>query len=129
MYERGWCGIFGMVTLAPHRRRGVASTILHALARDADDLYLQVEQDNAAARALREGRLHQRVRLRVPGQTLTISFGPSGSTRIFTCASGWPSASNAAGTASIPHVPVIIGVTSISPSAIARKVSAKSNGS
>ena len=54
---------------------------------------------------------------------------PPGSTRIFTCSSGRPSASNAAGTPSMPHVPVIIGVTSISPSAIARNVSPNSNGS
>jgi N-acetylglutamate synthase len=55
VYERGWAGVFGMITLAPHRRRGVATAILHALARDADDLYLQVERDNVAARALYEG--------------------------------------------------------------------------
>ena len=55
--------------------------------------------------------------------------GPPGSTRIFTCSSGLPSASNAAGTPSTPHVPVIIGDTSISPSAIARNVSPNSNGS
>ena len=53
--SRCWCGVFGMITPAPFRRRGVASTILHALACDADDLYLQVEQDNTAARGLDEG--------------------------------------------------------------------------
>jgi len=61
--------------------------------------------------------------------TGTIAAGAPGSTRIFTCSSGLPSAAKAAGTPSTPQVPVIIGVTSISPSAIARNVSPNSNGS
>jgi GNAT superfamily N-acetyltransferase len=57
--ERGWCGIYGMATLAGHRRRGVATAVLHALAREASDLgaanlYLQLERDNDGARALYE---------------------------------------------------------------------------
>ncbi len=57
--ERGWCGIYGMTTLAPMRRQGVASTVLGALAREAGalgatDMYLQVERDNAPATALYE---------------------------------------------------------------------------
>jgi GNAT superfamily N-acetyltransferase len=57
--ERGWCGIYGMATLPPYRRHGVAAAVLHALAREAADLgathlYLQVERDNDGARALYE---------------------------------------------------------------------------
>ena len=50
--ERGWCGVYGMSTVPGMRRRGIAQTVLRALARDAPNLYLQVERDNAAARAL-----------------------------------------------------------------------------
>ena len=55
--ERGWAGVFGMGTAPAARRRGVASAILYALARHAcvsgaTQLYLQVEEGNAAARAL-----------------------------------------------------------------------------
>src|SRR5262249_24506372 len=55
--ERGWCGIYGLTTVPAARGRGVASTMLHALAEaalaaGADDTYLQVERDNTKARAL-----------------------------------------------------------------------------
>ncbi len=55
--ERGWLGVFGMVTRADVRRQGLARAVLAALAqeaaaRHAARLYLQVEQDNLAARAL-----------------------------------------------------------------------------
>jgi GNAT superfamily N-acetyltransferase len=55
--ERGWTGIFGMGTRREARRRGAATAVLHTLARwaveqDSARLYLQVEEDNAAARAL-----------------------------------------------------------------------------
>jgi N-acetylglutamate synthase len=55
--ERGWMGIFGMVTRSDLRRRGAARSILTALAeagrvRGAATLYLQVEQDNVAAQSL-----------------------------------------------------------------------------
>jgi GNAT superfamily N-acetyltransferase len=57
--ERDWVGIFGMATRWAHRRRGAARAVLHALAQWANDehassLYLQVETDNRAARALYE---------------------------------------------------------------------------
>ncbi len=53
--ERGWCGVFGMTTLPHARRRGVATSVLHALARlGATHLYLQVEYDNSPAHALYE---------------------------------------------------------------------------
>jgi ribosomal protein S18 acetylase RimI-like enzyme len=52
-----WVGVFGMHTLEHHRRRGLGTSVLHALARAALDdgaihAYLQVERDNAAAQAL-----------------------------------------------------------------------------
>jgi GNAT superfamily N-acetyltransferase len=50
--ERGWVGVFGMRTRTDDRRRGVASAVLGALAALAPRCYLQVETDNAAARAL-----------------------------------------------------------------------------
>lgn len=55
--ERGWTGIFGMGTRPEGRRRGAATAVLHTLAQwavdhDAPRLYLQVEEDNVAARAL-----------------------------------------------------------------------------
>jgi GNAT superfamily N-acetyltransferase len=57
--EREWCGVYGMTTVANARRRGVASTVLQALARAAADLgatrmYLQMERGNDPARALYE---------------------------------------------------------------------------
>ncbi|MEJ3749095.1 GNAT family N-acetyltransferase [Actinomycetes bacterium KLBMP 9797] len=53
----GWVGVYCMATVAQHRRKGVATAILHAGARwaasrGAERAYLQVEQDNAGARAL-----------------------------------------------------------------------------
>jgi ribosomal protein S18 acetylase RimI-like enzyme len=55
--ERGWSGVFCMAVEPAARRRGVARAVLRALAEwsrdhDARGLYLQVECDNAAARAL-----------------------------------------------------------------------------
>jgi N-acetylglutamate synthase len=57
--ERGWTGIFGMGTRPEARHRGAATAVLHTLARwavehDAPRLYLQVEEDNVAARTLYE---------------------------------------------------------------------------
>ena len=54
---RGWVGIAAVHTLPEQRRRGVAQSLLHALAGWAGDqgferLYLQVERDNAPARRL-----------------------------------------------------------------------------
>jgi ribosomal protein S18 acetylase RimI-like enzyme len=58
--DDGWCGIFSMHTLTPHRRRGIGRTLVQALAQNARDrgahqLYLQVERDNAPALALYRG--------------------------------------------------------------------------
>jgi ribosomal protein S18 acetylase RimI-like enzyme len=55
--EQGWSGVFCMATAPGARRRGVARAVLGALAEwsgehGAASLYLQVERDNAAARAL-----------------------------------------------------------------------------
>jgi len=57
--ERGWLGVFGMATAEAERRRGVAVAVLGALTRvaagwgwGAERVYLQVEEGNAAARAL-----------------------------------------------------------------------------
>jgi ribosomal protein S18 acetylase RimI-like enzyme len=55
--ERDWSGVFCMAVDPSLRRRGVARAVLRALCewsrdRDARDLYLQVECDNAAAQAL-----------------------------------------------------------------------------
>jgi N-acetylglutamate synthase len=52
-----YVGLFNMVTLPEHRRRGAARALLGALARDAltagaSEAYLQVEQDNVGALAL-----------------------------------------------------------------------------
>lgn len=57
--ERGWLGIYGMATLQPFRRRGVATALLRRLAawargQGAGNLYLQVETGNGGARALYE---------------------------------------------------------------------------
>jgi GNAT superfamily N-acetyltransferase len=54
--ERGWVGLFSVVTAAGARRRGTAGNVLHALTRWAVDrgarrAYLQVEADNAVAQA------------------------------------------------------------------------------
>ena len=60
--EQGWLGIFGMGTHSLHRRRGLATEVLGALASwgreaGATRAYLQVEEGNTAARHLyaREG--------------------------------------------------------------------------
>ncbi len=55
--EAGWTGIFGMGTRREARRRGAATAVLHTLTQwavdhDAPRLYLQVEEDNDAARTL-----------------------------------------------------------------------------
>ncbi|WP_210506928.1 GNAT family N-acetyltransferase [Naasia sp. SYSU D00057] len=55
--DDGWAGVFGMATLPGERRTGSARAVLRALAdwaaqRGAQGLYLQVEGDNAPARAL-----------------------------------------------------------------------------
>ena len=57
--DRGWTGIFGMGTRPEARRQGAATAVLHTLAQWAVDegaprLYLQVEEDNTAARTLYE---------------------------------------------------------------------------
>lgn len=57
--DRGWLGIFGMGTAPGHRRRGIASSIVRALAvaaaeHGATRAYLQVETDNAPAIACYE---------------------------------------------------------------------------
>jgi ribosomal protein S18 acetylase RimI-like enzyme len=58
--EGDWAGVFGMRTLAAHRRKGLAREILAALfatarAAGAGRGYLQVEADNAPAVALYQG--------------------------------------------------------------------------
>ena len=55
--ERGWAGVYAMGTRREARRRGAATSILHALARwghsrDAARMYLQVEAMNDGARQL-----------------------------------------------------------------------------
>jgi ribosomal protein S18 acetylase RimI-like enzyme len=55
--ESGWAGMFGMATLPEARGKGVARSVLAALARwahavDVDQLYLQVERDNISALGL-----------------------------------------------------------------------------
>jgi len=71
--DRAWAGVFSMLTLTAHRKRGLARAVLGALAgaaqaRGATNLYLQVELENQAARALYAGfgfreryRYHYRV--------------------------------------------------------------------
>jgi N-acetylglutamate synthase len=58
--DRGWVGLTAVHTLPEQRRRGVAQSLLAALARWAveqgvERLYLQVERDNAPARNLYGG--------------------------------------------------------------------------
>jgi ribosomal protein S18 acetylase RimI-like enzyme len=58
--EGDWAGVFGMRTLAQHRRKGLARDILGALfatarAAGATRGYLQVEADNTPAVTLYEG--------------------------------------------------------------------------
>lgn len=81
--DTGWAGVFGMATLPDVRGRGAGREVLAALARwaaehAADRMYLQVEEDNPAARRLYEGagftelcRYHYRsnVRAQVTGPT------------------------------------------------------------
>ncbi len=55
--ERGWLGIFGMMTDPALRRQGVATAVLHALAKwgqsqGASQAYLQVMENNEQARPL-----------------------------------------------------------------------------
>lgn len=55
--ERGWLGVFSMVTLPAFRRQGAATAVLHALAgwgRDlgANNMYLQIMENNPNAQAL-----------------------------------------------------------------------------
>jgi len=56
--ERGWVGVFTMLTRPEARRQGVATAVLHELAawggqqQGADRMYLQVMQKNAGALAL-----------------------------------------------------------------------------
>jgi GNAT superfamily N-acetyltransferase len=55
--DTGWTGVFSMLTGPEHRRRGLASTVLHRLAgwahaRGDRGMYLQVLAANAAARRL-----------------------------------------------------------------------------
>jgi len=55
--DGGWLGIFSMLTLPAHRKKGVGRAILSTLAsagleRGAPNVYLQVERDNVAALAL-----------------------------------------------------------------------------
>jgi N-acetylglutamate synthase len=55
--EGGWMGLFCMATRPEYRRRGAATAVLSALARwglehGATRAYLQVMEDNSAARAL-----------------------------------------------------------------------------
>lgn len=57
--ERGWAGVQCMATPPAHRRRGVASSVLHGLAQEAvrrgvDRMYLAVMADNEGARTLYE---------------------------------------------------------------------------
>jgi ribosomal protein S18 acetylase RimI-like enzyme len=59
VFERGWLGVFGMATAPERRDRGLGTAVLRALAgaaaaRGIRRSYLQVEQQNHAARALYE---------------------------------------------------------------------------
>jgi ribosomal protein S18 acetylase RimI-like enzyme len=52
--DSGWAGVFAMATVPEFRGQGIATEVLGAGARwaagqDATRLYLQVEEDNAAA--------------------------------------------------------------------------------
>jgi GNAT superfamily N-acetyltransferase len=55
--ERGWMGVFCVVTVPALRRQGLASQVMHGLAdwgkaTGADQLYLQVMEDNPPALAM-----------------------------------------------------------------------------
>jgi ribosomal protein S18 acetylase RimI-like enzyme len=76
--DRGWVGLTAVHTLPEQRRRGVAQSLLRALAGWAarqriERVYLQVERDNAPARRLYAGlgfteayRYHYRLAARSP---------------------------------------------------------------
>lgn len=56
-FSRGWMGIHGMRTVQAHRQHGMACTLLAALAQEGgrrgiDNAFLQVDAENAGARAL-----------------------------------------------------------------------------
>jgi ribosomal protein S18 acetylase RimI-like enzyme len=56
-FSEGWCGVHGMRTVPAHRGRGLARALLAALAAQAggrgiERCFLQVDEANAAARAL-----------------------------------------------------------------------------
>ena len=58
--ERGWIGIFCVVTVPEFRRIGFASGVMHALAdwgmsRGVENIYLQVMEDNPPALRLYQG--------------------------------------------------------------------------
>jgi len=66
--ERGWLGVFCVVTGQPFRQKGLATGVMHALAKwgkqqKADSIYLQVMEDNQAGlnlyRKLGFARLYQ----------------------------------------------------------------------
>jgi GNAT superfamily N-acetyltransferase len=66
--ERGWLGVFCVVTASPFRRMGFAVGVMHALAlwgkeQGADHVYLQVMENNPSALNLYQklgfSRLHQ----------------------------------------------------------------------
>jgi GNAT superfamily N-acetyltransferase len=62
--DERWMGVFSMLTLSNHRRRGAGRAILAGLAGAAleggvEDLYLQVERENAGAAALYAGASFQ----------------------------------------------------------------------
>jgi len=55
--ERGWIGLFGIVTHPEFRRQGAATTVIRALAQwgqehQVSQVYIQVMENNASARAL-----------------------------------------------------------------------------
>ena len=57
MVERGWIGLFSIATHPQFRRQGAATTVIHALGQwgqehQASQVYLQVMENNASARAL-----------------------------------------------------------------------------
>jgi GNAT superfamily N-acetyltransferase len=55
--DSGWMGVFGMATREEHRRKGLATAILHAMlkwgkANGVKNLYLQVEESNPGAQGV-----------------------------------------------------------------------------
>lgn len=84
--DTGWTGIFGMATIPAARGNGAARAVLGCLARWAptDRLYLQVEQENPAARSLYErvgfteiSVYHYRSRKLKPAEGLRDNRNPS----------------------------------------------------